>query len=285
VLTAALFAVLAALLAGCAGEPPPAAEPTDGAPSGSGPGEHFTKIADLERGISTALRRDKTATTSTSATVFGPDGGSTPLPAGDGAVEFGSDGVAAHAFHPMTFDRAGPGLLEVIVLTTDTAYAKPPAGMGLSQPAGKPWIGPLQLAETVKGTRDQKLALLATRAARTTDPTRGFTADLYGAAAKIVEAVDEDLDGTPAVRYTIHVDVTRAVALQRDSRRKRTLQAYLDQGETSTDIGLWVDASSRPLRMTLRSVQDGRPRTVDIRYRDWGRAVDIAAPPAARTAR
>lgn len=290
---AALLALLAGPLVGCGGEPPPPtpAEPqpptesTTAESPGSAPRRHFSRLADLEQAVAAQVRRHKTAATTTTATVPGESGEPTPLPPADGAVDFGTDGAAAHAYLPMVFDRAAAGLIEAIVLTNDTAYVKAPAGMGLKQPAGKPWTGPIQVAESFKGTAEQKLVVLATKAVRTADPTRGFTTDLFGDGARLVSALDEDLDGVPAVKYSIEVDVAKAAAQQDDPRRKRTLEGYVAQGETGNDITLWVGADDRPLRMSLRGGPAQRPTTVDIRYRDWGRPVRIDEPPAAQTAR
>lgn len=278
--TAALAAaLLVGLLAGCGVESAP-----EGAGPEQAPRRHFSRLADLERAVTERVAAAKTAATSTSGTVPGPSGEVTALPEGDGAVEFGADGTAARAYLPVSGD-AEPGLLEAVVRTDDTAWVRAPAGFGQRRPAGKPWFGPIQLAETFAGTTEQKLAGLATRAVRAAEPTRAWRSDLYGGGAALISATDEDLDGVPVVKYRITVDIARAAAAQDDARRKRALLAYLKQGETTNEITLWVDGEHRPLRLEQRVGSKDRPTTVDIRYRDWGRPVSIDEPPAGQTAR
>jgi hypothetical protein len=280
--TAALLAagLLAGLLAGCSVSPDTA--PSD---AGEAPRRHFSRLADLEKAVTARVAADKTAATSTSGTVPGPSGEAATLPEGDGAVEFGADGTAARAYLPMVSGDAAPGLLEAVVRTDDTAWVRTPAGFGSRRPADKPWFGPIQLAETFAGTTEQKLAVLATRAVRAAEPTRAWRSDLYGDGATLVSATDEDLDGVPVVKYRITVDIAKAAAGQDNARRKRALQEYLKQGETSNDVTLWVDTEHRPLRVEQRLGAKDRPTTVDIRYRDWGRPVSIDEPPADQTAR
>jgi hypothetical protein len=275
------------LVAGCsATETPPgerAAAPNGQAPA-AGPRYHFTRAADLESTIDAQVLKDKTAETTTTVTGTGTDGAAVPMPPGDGAVKFSEDEVSAHAFQLITEEGKAPAVLEAIVLP-DTAYVKPPASMGITTPEGKPWVGPIQLGETSRGSRDQKLAMQAARAANTADPTRAFSTTLYGDSAMISSAVDEDLDGVPTVKYTIQVDIARAAAKQSDARRKRTLQAYLDQGQETAEVTLWVNAENRPLRSSVRAGEAERAGTVDIVYRNWGQPVQIAAPPAAESSR
>lgn len=268
-------------LTGCSSSPAAPAIPAPAVPH-----EHFAKAADLEGAIRAQILHDKTATTSTTAsvTVEGKDPTTLPGPEGArGAVSFGADSKEVHAFYPVVFENADPALVEATVLATDTGYLKPPAAMGFKLPSTKPWAGPFQLAENTKGSRDQQLALLATTITDAADPAYGFEAGLYGTDAAIIGVIDGDLDGTPVVKYSISVDITRAVEHQKNSRRKQVLQSHLDQGETSTDITVWIDADNRPLRVSSRSGKPARITTVDVRYRDWGTPVKIDPPPTAET--
>jgi hypothetical protein len=273
---------LIAALAGCS-SPPPAGPP---APPPAVPTKHYAKAAELEGAIRAQMLHDKTATTTTTATVTVPGEEPTTLPGPDGAqgaISFGADSQEVHAFYPVVFDKAAPALVEATVLATDTGYLKPPAAMGFSLAAGKPWAGPFQLAENTKGSRDQQMALVATTITKAADPTYGFEGNLYGGDAAIIGVVDGDLDGTPVVKYSVSVDIARAAEHQKNARRKQVLQNHLDQGETSTDITLWVDADNRPLRVSTRSGKPARVTAVDIRYRDWGTPVKIEPPPSTET--
>jgi hypothetical protein len=217
-------------------------------------------------------------------TVPGAEPTTLPGPEGaEGAVSFNADSREVHGFYPVIFEKAPPALAEATVLATDTGYLKPPAAMGFSLPSGKPWAGPFQLAENTKGSRDQQFALLATTITDAADPVYGFEAGLYGTDAAIIGVLDGDLDGTPVVKYSISVDITRAAEHQKNARRKQVLQGHLDQGETSTDITVWVDTDNRPLRVSSRSGKPARITTFDVRYRGWGTPVKIGPPPTAET--
>ena len=282
VVVALLVPILITGLTACSSSPPPA--PATSAPAV--PKQHFAKAADLEGAIRAQMLHDKTATTSTTATVVVPGEDPKVLPGPDGAqgaVSFGADSQEVHAFYPVVFDQGAPALVEATVLATDTGYLKPPAGMGFKLPAGKPWAGPFQLAENTKGSRDQQMALVANTITKAADPTYGFEGNLYGDDAAIIGVVDGDLDGVPVVKYSVSVDITKALEHQKNAKRKQVLQGHIDNGETSTDITLWVDADNRPLRVSSRSGKPARITTVDIRYRDWGTPVKIEAPPSTET--
>ena len=274
----------AAVLAACSTSAP--GGPATPAPAV--PRHHFAKASELEDAIKAQVLHDKTAATSTSAAVTVPGETPTTLPAqgadaAEGAVSFGADTREVHAFYPVVFEKADPALVEATVLATDSGYLKPPTGMGFALPSGKPWAGPFQLAENTKGSRDQQMAAVATAVTKAADPTYGFEAQLYGDDAAIIGVVDGDLDGVPVVKYSVSVDIARAAERQKNQRRKEILQGHLEQGETSTDITLWVDSDNRPLRVSIRSGKPTRITSVDIRYRDWGKPVTIGPPPTDET--
>jgi hypothetical protein len=276
---ALIIPALVTALAGCSKSSPT----STAVPPPPAPIQHFARAADLEGAIKTQILRDKTAATTTTATMSVPGAAPSELPGGEGAVSFTADGQEAHAFYPVIFEKSDPALLEATVLASDTGYLKPPASMGFKLPTGKPWAGPFQLGENTKGSRDQQMAVLATSVTKAADPTYGFDTELYGDDAAIIGVVDGDLDGVPVVKYSVSVDIARAEERQTNQRRKQILQGHLKQGETSTDITVWVDAGNRPLRVSSRSGQPARITTVDIRYRDWGKPVTIGPPPAAET--
>jgi hypothetical protein len=284
VTNAVIVPALIGALAGCSSSTP-SAPPT---PAPNVPRHHFAKASELESAIKAQMLHDKTATTSTTATITVPGEAPTTLPGQGapeavGAVSFGADTREVHAYYPVVFEKGDPALVEATVLSTDTGYLKPPAGMGFSLPSSKPWAGPFQLAENTRGSRDQQMAVVATAVTKAADPTYGFDTRLYGEDAAIIGVVDGDLDGVPVVKYSISVDISRAAERQKDARRKQILQGHLEQGETSTDLTLWVDTDNRALRVSSRSGKPTRITTVDIRYRDWGRPVTIGPPPTAET--
>ncbi|WP_156935327.1 serine/threonine-protein kinase [Pseudonocardia spinosispora] len=84
-----------------------------------------------------------------------------------------------------------------------------------------------------------------------------------GDAVSIVESAEELVDGVRARRYTLRVDVARALGREID------------------DLQVWLDADDHPLR-TLAVAHPTDTSTVrgETTYRGWGDPVEITPPPA-----
>ena len=94
-------------------------------------------------------------------------------------------------------------------------------------------------------------------------------------AGTITSTSEDSLEGRPATRYTIEVDVTRLADAEPDAVLKAGLKSLRDKGITKLPYTLWVDRENLPLRINV----DG-PASVTTTYTRWGEPVEVVAPPA-----
>ncbi len=110
------------------------------------------------------------------------------------------------------------------------------------------------------------------------DPTRNLLR--YTEATEITAADDTDVNGVPAVRYTLRVDLAKAAAGQTDPQRRAALERQLRDGITGIPFTLWVDERDRPLRTQARLELPGAGTFgMTATYAEWGAPVEITAPP------
>jgi hypothetical protein len=103
-------------------------------------------------------------------------------------------------------------------------------------------------------------------------------------AATVVDSHEDNVDGVPARRYDLRVDLNLLVQLQHDPRATPASGSVTGPSEMAM---VWLDHQNHLLRYHAEQadVANGRgvPGTVvwDSRYRDWGLPVQIAPPPGA----
>jgi hypothetical protein len=259
--------LLAALVAGCGGGAGTAAHGPPRLP-------HYTTLAELGKAMGTAMRLARTAKITISGSTSGGQVAATTT--GSGALRYDQAGPSiALTERAQAANSSQPSTLGLIVLP-DQAFVNPPASSGFSLPAGKTW---LRIDPNATDPAMRRFAQLVRSVRENADPTQSFAQ--FGDAAAITAVADDNVDGIPTVRYQIHVDTARAAARATDPAAKQALRQA-----APVDSTLWLDAANRPVRVLLREpLPGGRGTfTVDARYRDWGRPVDIAPPPAAEVA-
>lgn len=251
--TGLLLAVLVGL-AGCAG---------GRAQEGSaGHLPRYYDPAQLVAALEQQKRTHRTARLTLRGEVIGK---STRSVTGDGELRLGDDGAAVRLDQVLTEQGAAP---------VETGFVVLPGAVYVRRGPAAPWT------RVDRGTPDRDTRRLAAMAATLTDgadPTANLTR--YGGAALIADAADDVVDGGPAVRYEIVVDLTRAAALQQDRLVRAQLQAQVEGGLTRISALLWVDAQHRPVRSAVRQYLPGFG-VFDLvsTYRDWGAPVAISAP-------
>jgi hypothetical protein len=62
------------------------------------------------------------------------------------------------------------------------------------------------------------------------------------------EAVEDTVDGVPARRYQLRVDLVRVAEAVTDEARKKSLRASLQAGIRTLDTLIWLDEHDRVLR-------------------------------------
>lgn len=193
--------------------------------------------------------------------------GTTVTVTGDGALRVDEAGEAPAV---RLLLRSGPSGTVVarsteIIRIGGRTWLRP--GDGGWGEAGRVPLSPEQMAH----------ATLAANVAAGVDPLGAVAR--YPDAVLVADATDDAVDGTPAVHYTLVVDLVRAVATETDPGRRAALQAQQRAGLTRLSSEIWVDAERRPLRSRVRQqLPDGAALDVLVRYDGWGAPITIEPP-------
>lgn len=100
-------------------------------------------------------------------------------------------------------------------------------------------------------------------------------------AGTITKSQQEALGGQQVVHYWIDVDVEKLAALQQDPTTKSAMEALAKQGTKTLKYELWVQSDGLPAKIaTQMPVGAGQPVTVTVGFTDWGKPVNVQAPPA-----
>ncbi|MGM1062828.1 hypothetical protein [Saccharothrix sp. Mg75] len=97
--------------------------------------------------------------------------------------------------------------------------------------------------------------------------------------ALVVERADEVLDGAPARRYTMLVDLRLQADRTVDATRRAQLLAADESGFTAT-ASVWVGPGDLPVRVeqVLRTLEDTTFQRVEHRFSDWNADIRVTAP-------
>lgn len=258
----ALAVALAAVTTGCSSTPAPSVAPT-----------RFSTITDLVAAVAQRQRTDQTARLSLRGELAG---GATLQFTGEGVLRVLAGAVSVQFTQVVTQKDMAPQETGYIVLP-DSSYLRLPPAKG-EKAERRPWV------RVDPGSTDpagMRLASLAATLTESADPTR--TLSRYAGATQISGATPDVIDGDPAVRYAIVVDLAKAAAQQTDPVMKAQLEQQVRAGLASVASTLWVDAMNRPVRSAVRQNLPGiGTLSITGSYRDWGQPVEIDAPPAAQ---
>lgn len=273
--------LIAVLVAGCGGSGndgsgATVAPPTAAVTAPSTPLQKFASLTDLAAATAAQQKLDKTARITVSGGQTDQSGQPRNTINGAGSLRYDDAGPALQLTEQLSSVGGSPMQLGVVVLP-EAAFVRPPPTSGLTLPPGKTWVridpastDPVskQFGQLVQSIRDNA------------DPTRAFAR--FGDAITIVDSAEEQLEGSPAVRYRLRVDMAKAVGYQTDPATKQNLQQSVQSGLTSLEYTLWVDGQNRLVRVL---VDQPLPRnqgtfTLDAHYRDWGGPVQVDQPPA-----
>jgi hypothetical protein len=162
-------------------------------------------------------------------------------------------------------------------LINDVFYLKLPPGLA----SGKPWLridsnGNDQLSKTLgAGLRQLK---------QSGDPSQSLKR--FEGAAVITGKAPEQLNGKATTRYSITIDMNKVAAAQNDPDLKQMMDKALQAGVSTFPVEVWVDQEYLPVRTTM-DIPFKNPNTqqtdrvkISIDYSDWGKPIEISAPPA-----
>jgi hypothetical protein len=261
VLAAGITVALSGLLAGCAAdaEPAPAQLP------------RHTDLSSLVDAMAQRQLAEQSARISLRGSITG---GTSKLQfTGEGVLRGAGTDVSVKFTQVVTQRGADPQETGFVVLP-DAVYLLQPG----QQKASRPWT---RVARDSTDPDDQRLLALSATLIDSADPAR--TLSRYADATSISDAAADVIEGDPAVRYTIVVDLAKAAAQQPDQAARAQLEQQVAAGLTELTSTLWVDRDDRPMRTVVHQELPGIG-TLSIMgsYRDWGRPVDIEAPPRAQ---
>jgi hypothetical protein len=209
--------------------------------------------------MTTAMAEARTATVAFSSSVAGR------RIEGSGGFRFATTDVAA----AMTVTVPGLGKVQVILLP-QAFYLRLPASTGL--PTGKPWM---KISTDATGNDRGSAAFgpLMDQLRQSFDPQSNL--GILQATTGLKAAGTERVDGVPTTKYTATVDLAKAGDQYR---------ALVGQGVTTLDYSIWVDRDDLPRKFSTVVPTPQGDVTASGTYRDWGRPVHIAAPPAGQVA-
>lgn len=270
-LTAALLTAALAALAACGGHE------TAASPTAAPALPRYTTVSQLVAVAAAQQAADRTVKLHlTGVTTDNPP----QSMLGDGALRYDqNNGIAMQIVQSVQPLDAAPGPAFTLLILPNQAYLKPPPGT-VSVPPGKVWF---QMRSIPTNTTVNQFNQMVQSLRDSANPTQTFAQ--LGDDASIVQSTDDTLDGVPAVRYNITLDLTKATQQQGNPAVMQALANLVQTGGASDDTTLWLDARNRPLRMVLSKTQTADDGThtnyvVTVRYREWGQPVDIPVPTA-----
>ncbi len=161
----------------------------------------------------------------------------------------------------------GDGDIDMVALP-DAVYVKLPAEQAI-QP-GKPW---LKIDPNGTDPASRAIAPALEEIQKASDPLSTL---IKAGKTSIVSSGDESVDGKPAARYELRVDLTQGATDPSAGAPFKQL------GVDTLQPTVWLDAQDRLLRFELTVSSPGGTAKVaaSARYSGWGEPVDIAPPPA-----
>lgn len=279
-------ALVLGLIAGCADNAPRPATPAAPPPSQSspapapsapapspGPLPRYQSVPELDQALTDRLHTDRTVRF-TNDSAMGRQPGLALT--GNGELGYDYDGFRMHSHQQVRTADSAPTDLWV-VMVPGVSYLRAPPEM-LKVPPSTPWIGVVPGADNDSARAFGPLLDLIRQSV---DPTLLFSP--YGPAITLVSANPEPLDSIPTRHYLVRLDVPRG-ATEAPLVSVRQLLARLQQsGTTSIDTQVWLDATDHLVQVELATPAGSTQITTltsRVRYRDWGRPVTFAAPPA-----
>jgi len=193
---------------------------------------------------------------------------------GEGDLKFGS-GAAA-----LSMDMTTPQGSISMVFLDSVLYVKLPKEL---QP-GKAWV-------RIDSTSDSPIA----KALSTVNEQLGKNADPRAAlqefekSGEITATREEELGDKKTTHYTVTVNVQKMADNQTDPTQKKAMQDAIAAGMKDFPVDVWVDEEGLPVRFALDTpTPDGSGGMTSVKmqvdYTDWGKPVEIAAPPADQVA-
>ncbi|SDD21915.1 LolA-like protein [Actinokineospora iranica] len=185
---------------------------------------------------------------------------------GEGDFSFGAETA-------MQMTMTMPGGEMTMLFVDNVIYFKSPREL---EP-GKPWVkmdlnGDNPMAKTVGGSLDS---------IKQVDPSKML--EQLADAGEITSTKEETIDGKETTHYSITVDVAK-LGNQGLGMDKAAIAELEKSGVKTLPVEAWVDGDDLPVRFVTEVPAAGQKVKIQADYSDWGKTVDITAPPASQVA-
>jgi hypothetical protein len=234
--------------------------------AGDSGGGGSVALAELARSIG-----EQTSETNTAHMKINADAAGQQL-TGEGDLRMAADNAA------MSTEMTTPQGPMSMVLLDNVFYIKLPQEL---EP-GKSW---LKIdANDKSNPMAQALGGMTEQMSKNADPRAAL--EQFEKAGEITSTKEEMLDGRQTTHHTITVDVEKLAANQEDPTMKSAMNQAIKAGLKDFPVDLWIDEDDLPARfrmdMPTPNPATGKTESVkmQIDYTDWGKPVDITAPPA-----
>lgn len=240
-----------------------------GADNNSGGTAAAANLADLAKSIG-----DQTAETNTAHMKITADAAGQQL-SGEGDLQMGAEDAA------MSMDMTTPEGTMSMVLLDKVFYIKLPQEL---EP-GKAW---LKIDANDDNPIAKALGGMTEQMSKNADPRA--TLEQFEKAGEITDTKEEEIDGQQTTHYTVTVDVEKLAANQEDPTMKSAMDQAIKGGLKDFPVDVWINEDDLPVRFTM-DMPTPDPTTgtstsvkMQIDYTDWGKPVEITAPPAGEIA-
>ena len=240
-----------------------------GADNNNGGSVVAANLADLAKSIG-----DETADTNTAHMTITADAAGQQL-TGEGDLKMGAEDAA------MSMDMTTPEGTISMVLLDKVFYIKLPQELS----PGKAW---LKIDANDDNPIAKALGGMTEQMSKNADPRA--TLEQFEKSGEITDTKEEEIDGRKTTHYTITVDVQKLAASQEDPTSKAAMDQAIEAGLKDFPVDVWIDEDDLPARFTMDmptpDPSTGKTSSVKMRidYTDWGKPVDITAPPAGEIA-
>lgn len=193
---------------------------------------------------------------------------------GEGDLRFGS-GAAA-----LSMDMTTPQGSMSMVFVDGVLYVKLPQELK----PGKAWI---KIDSSSKSPIAKALSTVNEQLGKNADPRAALKE--FEKSGEITATQEEELGGKKTTHYTITVNVQKMADNQADPTQKKAMQDAIAAGMKDFPVDVWIDGEGLPVRFAMDTpTPDGSGGMTSVKmqvdYTDWGKPVEIAAPPADQVA-
>jgi hypothetical protein len=186
---------------------------------------------------------------------------------------------AAMQLHPslaanMTFDQMSVGRPDISgmkeIIVDNTLFMSMPQ---LTQRTGKPWVK-MSLSNLPNGTNLNQLLQQAQQA----DPSSQIKQ--LTASNDIRQVGSETVDGVKTTHFAGTLTPDEMISRVPPAMQDQVRQSYQLLGLSSTQMDVWADANSLPVRIKAAMTTSGGPINMQVDYSGYNKPVTVAAPPA-----